>query len=124
MGNDDFNIYNGYDGQGGGEVSIISGEHTIEVDKNLVKIDDEVVRVFDYVPFHVDYNLYLFAQNRQGYAYAPSQTIVMSSCQIYDNGALIRDFIPYIEGDVVGLYDLVNDQFYMPIDGQLEAVIQ
>lgn len=124
MGNDEVNIYNGYDHQGGGDLSIISGEHNVEVDKNLVKIDGEVVRTFSYTPFQTDYTLYLFAQNRQGDAYAPEQTIVMSSCQIYDNGTLIRNFIPYIIGDEIGLYDLLNGQFYSPVNGSLEAIMQ
>lgn len=35
------------------------------------------------------------------------------SCQIYDNGTLIRDFVPCINGSgEVGLYDLVGKQFY------------
>lgn len=118
MGNDGRDIYNGYDGQGGGALNIISGEHTVEMDKNIVKIDDEIVRTFTYEHFNVDYNLYLFAQNRSGSAYWPEQTITMSSCQIYDNGTLIRDYIPYSDCGIVGLYDKVHQQFYEPQSGE------
>ena len=35
------------------------------------------------------------------------------SCQIYDNGTLVRDFVPCINGSgEVGLYDLVGKQCY------------
>ena len=35
------------------------------------------------------------------------------SCQIYDNGTLIRDFVPCINPtEAVGLYDLVGQKFY------------
>ena len=35
------------------------------------------------------------------------------SCQIYDNGTLVRDFIAAKLSDgTVGLYDTVNSQFY------------
>lgn len=35
------------------------------------------------------------------------------SCQIYDNGTLVRDFVPCInESGEVGLYDLVGRKFY------------
>lgn len=35
------------------------------------------------------------------------------SCQVYDNGTLIRDFVPCKNASgAVGLYDLVNDVFY------------
>ena len=41
------------------------------------------------------------------------QGIKLYSCQIYDNGTLVRDFIPCINGSgEVGLYDLVGQQFY------------
>jgi hypothetical protein len=37
----------------------------------------------------------------------------MYSCQIYDNGTLIRDYVPCITPDnEAGLYDLVNGAFY------------
>jgi hypothetical protein len=36
------------------------------------------------------------------------------SCQIYDNGTLVRDFVPAlrVSGNTVGLYDLKNGVFY------------
>lgn len=35
------------------------------------------------------------------------------SCQVYDNGVLIRDYIPALRYDgIAGLYDSVNDTFY------------
>ena len=35
------------------------------------------------------------------------------SCKIYDNGTLIRDFVPCLsDADGVGLFDLVSNQFY------------
>lgn len=40
-------------------------------------------------------------------------TMTLYSCQIYDNGTLVRDFVPCISNtDGVGLFDLVNNQFY------------
>ena len=56
--------------------------------------------------------LYLLALNNVG-----SATLYCSaklySCQIYDNGVLVRDYVPCKNGGgVVGLYDLVNDAFY------------
>lgn len=62
--------------------------------------------------FQADYALYLFAINSAGTAqwYASMQ---MYACQIYDNGTLVRDFVPCknVSG-AVGLYDMVNAQFY------------
>lgn len=124
MGNDAGNIYTGYDGQGGGleyagGTVLPVGDHTIDMDKNVVKIDDVVHRTFLYAgnDFQVNYPLYLFAQNRQGTKIAApmsSDGIVMYSCQIYDNGELVRDYVPcYLAAapEKVGLYDLKNDEF-------------
>ena len=62
-----------------------------------------------------DYSLYLFARNRVG---SPQNISFSASaiykCMIYDNGALVRNFVPcYRKADnVAGLYDLVNNVFY------------
>lgn len=57
-------------------------------------------------------NAYLFALNANG-SVSTYATGRMFSCQIYDNGTLIRDFVPCRNplGEV-GLYDLVNGVFY------------
>lgn len=55
-------------------------------------------------------NMTLFAINR---ATPLKGLLKLYSCQIYDNGTLIRDFIPCKNSsDEPGLYDLVNQQFY------------
>lgn len=35
----------------------------------------------------------------------------------YDGGALLRDLRPAVSGDVVGFYDMVNDEFLAPAGG-------
>lgn len=55
--------------------------------------------------------LYLLAMN-QGDIYYVSQARLYS-CQIYDNGTLVRDFIPAMSASgEAGLYDLKNDAWY------------
>lgn len=62
--------------------------------------------------FSCAYNLYLFARNNKGTADCKA-TVRVYSCQIYDNGALVRDFVPCInDSGVYGLYDKVNSTFY------------
>lgn len=54
---------------------------------------------------------YLFAYNTGTGAQAHSERLY--SCQIYDNGTLVRDFVPCKNpSNAVGLYELVNGQFY------------
>ena len=64
--------------------------------------------------FDLDYTLYLFARhnNNETVSYGPGQRLF--SCKIYDNGTLVRNYIPcyrYSDG-VEGLYDTVGKQFY------------
>lgn len=67
----------------------------------------------NYHEFSIDYPLYLFAQNSEGSPYQGDTGVSIYSCQIYDNGTLVRDFVPCIsDADGVGLYDLVEGKFY------------
>lgn len=55
-------------------------------------------------------NMILFGINR---ATPLKGLLKLYSCQIYDNGTLIRDYVPCKNSsDEPGLYDLVNQQFY------------
>lgn len=55
-------------------------------------------------------NMILFGINR---ATPLKGLLKLYSCQIYDNGTLIRDYVPCKNSsDESGLYDLVNQQFY------------
>jgi hypothetical protein len=59
-------------------------------------------------------DLYLCAINQAGSATTISgKGIKTYSCQIYDNGTPVRDFVPCINpSGAYGLYDMVNAQFY------------
>ena len=68
--------------------------------------------------FSVPYNLYLGTNNTDGQAEgAPwSWDGRIYYCKIYDNGTLLRAFIPCKnENDVYGFYDKVNRSFYANI---------
>lgn len=62
--------------------------------------------------FSSAYTLAIFALNRGTVAY-PTAGMQLYSCQIYDNGTLVRDFIPCQKPDsAIGLWDDVNSVFY------------
>lgn len=84
---------------------------TVDKNKDVCTLDD-VVTSNAASTFQSSYPLYLFASNDGGTAnYFASMKLY--SCQIYDNGTLIRDFIPCIT-DVgeVGMWDEVDGKFY------------
>lgn len=63
--------------------------------------------------FTSSYSMYLFRFNAAGNASSGYFTGRIYFCRIYDNGTLVRDFVPCINPDgAVGLYDLVTAAFF------------
>lgn len=85
------------------------------IDKNKnITILNGAENTQPYSAFQSNANLTIFTINDAA-SDVDSRMISMRlySCQIYDNGTLIRDYVPAKNsGDVIGLYDLVNDTFY------------
>lgn len=83
----------------------------IDHNKNIVSFNG-VTSEFASATWSGAYNLSLFAVNTAGTS-NNNVRAKLYSCRIYDNGTLIRDFVPCkTADDEVGLYDLVNDVFY------------
>lgn len=62
--------------------------------------------------FTAPVDLFLFCANNNGTAATPA-SMRLYSCQIYDNGTLVRDFVPAKNSaGTAGLYDVVNNAFY------------
>lgn len=61
--------------------------------------------------FQDNYSCYLFANNNAGDVYLPGR-LELFSCQIYDNGTLVRDYVPCLDDSGVAcLYDQVNETY-------------
>lgn len=57
-------------------------------------------------------NMYLFAVNTNGTS-TLKMAMKLYACSIYDNGTLVRDFVPCKNSaGEIGLYDTVNGKFY------------
>lgn len=83
----------------------------IIADKNNITIGS-YSHSWTYGSFQCEYNLLLFAMNNAGQVQWNASARVYS-CQIYDNGTLVRDFIPCINpSGAVGLYDKVTKAFF------------
>lgn len=102
---------------GTGSVQTISsptgaGRHLFDKNKNVLSIDGVEVNTVTYETFSVTSTLAIFARN-DGSAANAYVNGNLYSCQIYDNGAIVRDFVPCINvSGAVGLYDLVGKKFY------------
>lgn len=85
--------------------------HTMEINKNTATVDSTSI-TYTASTFNVGYALYLLADNDAGTANAIASA-KLYSCRIYDNGTLVRDFIPCQNASgVVGLWDDGNSTFY------------
>lgn len=82
-------------------------------DKNKeTTIIDGIAKSYSNRAFQTDYAMTLFALNSAGTVQWHA-SMILYSCQIYDNGNLIRDFVPCIDPtETVGLYDVVGAKFY------------
>lgn len=90
-----------------------AGRHIIDANKNVFSLDGMVVQTCTEVTFQSNYNLILFGYNNGGTVTTKNTIVYIHSCQIYDNGTLIRDYVPCTnQTGVGGLYDLVENKFY------------
>lgn len=86
-------------------------KYTYDKNKETTTINGET-KSYTNNTFQCDYNLFLFALNQGGTAQWNS-TVRMYSCKIYDNGTLVRDFVPYEDNNgVAGMWDNVGNTFY------------
>jgi hypothetical protein len=87
------------------------------IDKNKNELTAFGVTIINAVStFACNYNLHLFAL-KDGSSAILAAEVKFYSCQIYDNGTLIRDYVPVQRRSdyAVGLYDKVNKTFNTPI---------
>lgn len=94
-----------------GAAAILNKRITVDCNQNLFIVNGRTVQTLTASSAVCQYPLYLFATNTSAEPSKPS-VMRMYSCKIYDNGALIRDLIPYQDGEYIGMYDKVNSILY------------
>lgn len=108
----EFNYDGQYDSIGTAEIGTV---FSINHDKNNVTVSKgsqvSGTKAFSYKSFTATTNLTLFAVNRGSMLCG---LLKLYSCQIYDNGTIIRDYIAAkLSGGTVGLYDKLNGLLYI-----------
>lgn len=110
----------------------------IDFDKTTCTVNGRSVS-FTAATFQSPVTMSLLAVNTNG-TNSGMISAKLFSCKIYDNGTLVRDFVPAkrISDDTVGLYDIVNGAFYTnagtgsfvgviktgPVDGVGATIVQ
>ena len=89
----------------------VSEQFSIDKNKNVTTIYGVTVTQ-EAQTFQCPVNMFLFAMNNNGAMYSPA-SVKLYQFSVYDNGTLVRDFIPCKNtGGAVGLWDDVNSVFY------------
>ena len=90
-----------------------TARHTVDMDKNVVKMNGTTMITFNQMSFQCIYPMFLCCFNNAG-ATENMTSMRIYSCQIHDNGTLIRNYIPAKLSDgTVGLYDKLNGLLYI-----------
>ena len=93
-------------------VPITSMSLNVDANKNIWKYSGETI-TFDKNNFTCAYSMYIFNVNKDDNSQYFPGMMKLYLFKIYDNDVLVRDFIPCKNpSGVIGLYDLVNNQFY------------
>ena len=107
-------VFTTYYGPGNGyNIGDQSGRKTWDFNKNVYSIGN-VSHTSTSTTFQSLYNDLIFCvSNYNGMPTSGKATMKLYSFKIYDNGTLVRDYIPVInESNVACLYDLVGGKFY------------
>lgn len=106
-------LYHQHSGNYGNVSCNMQGWLIVEKNRNQVFVDGNHVSTFNDESFTSSATLTLFAAHEPGDVKVHYTAGKIRSCKIYDNGTLIRDYIPCRNASgAVGLYDLANSRFY------------
>lgn len=101
-----------YYGTTSASVTVSTGNLAVDHNRNAYSVNGTVGTITAQT-FTCNYPIYLFALNAAGSTSSGRFYGKLYSCQIYDNDALVRDYIPaqYKDGSI-GLWDKVEKKFY------------
>ena len=86
---------------------------TVDMNKNILTFAGQTVTAPTATFFTTVHNLMLLTQITRGIVDSRKLPAQIYFCQIYDNGQMVRDFVPCKNpSGEVGLYDQVGAQFY------------
>lgn len=87
------------------------GRHKVDKNKNVTTVDG-VTTTATYASFTAEWPILLFNSYNNGSLYGSNVKVRIYSCQIYDNGTLVRDYRPCYDPDGVAcMYDRVNKEY-------------
>jgi len=95
---------------------VLFQNNTIKLNKGELFVDGvKKISIDNSTNFNINKSIYLFARNVSGGSVIRYASFKLLNCKIYENDEIIRNYIPAyrISDDAVGLYDIINNQFYV-----------
>lgn len=96
------------------------GRHIIDFNKNHLSItptdpekaDCSMNWTFNAATFSAEVSLYLFGFHEQLTGFESSNPVTIRRSRVYDNGTMIREFVPCVKDDTAMMYDALNNKLY------------
>ena len=96
------------------------GRHIIDFNKNHLSItptdpekaDCSMSWTFNAATFSAEVSLYLFGFHEQLTGFESNNPVTIRRCRIYDDGTLVREFVPCVKDDTAMMYDALNNKLY------------
>lgn len=107
-------LWNGTEYKISASTQSFTDRHVISLDKSQFKVDSTSVAINDSTSFTNSYSMHIGDVNNANSPQYPCKVRIFSM-QVYDNGTLVRDFIPCYENNGyghIGLYDRTRDVFH------------
>lgn len=99
-------------GNTGGNITLTGNKELLTMENGKIKSSTDQ-RTFNLQNFQCEYNLVLFAINRNDNIIEKSNNCKIYSCKLWENNTLVRDFIPCRNpNNEIGLYDMVSQTFF------------
>ena len=87
--------------------------HVVKVENGALYKDGSIIAQRTVSSFSISVTIFLFAVNSSRQSTGAYGACKLRSCKIYNNGMLVRDFIPCKNpSGIIGLWDDVNSVFY------------
>lgn len=104
-------FYDKYDYNGIGTTDL--NRHTVSLDTDYFKVDGNILKTFNNTAsLNVFAPICLFGVFDENATTPTTGIYKMYGCKIYENGVLIKDYVPVLDqNDVACLYDRVNKEF-------------
>ena len=96
-------------------INILNVRSTLYNSQDGAVLNSSTIKTYNTMSFTSNYNMYLGALNQAGSVESRTFKGQIYACKVWEGSNIVRDFVPCyrISDNVIGLYDLVSETFYV-----------